>query len=88
MMETQREMYTAIINKMIQNYMAPKEEEEVFKEDKHGRSIRGGKKVDYSMFLSEKEFANDDKFEEYIAQMTEYRDSISSKSSNMSNAYQ
>jgi len=88
MTETQREMYTAIVNKMIQNYMAPNEEEEVLKEDKHGRSIRGGKKVDYSMFLSEKEFANDDKFEEYIAQMTEYRDSISSKSSNMSNAYQ
>jgi len=87
MTETQREMYTAIVNKMIQNFMAPKEEEEVLKEDKFGRSVRGKKPVDYSMFLSEKEFADDDKFEEYVAQMEEYKESISSKS-NECNAYQ
>merc|ERR1719319_1519802 len=72
---------------MIQNFMAPKEEKEVLKEDKFGRSVRGKKPVDYSMFLSEKEFADDDKFEEYVAQMEEYKESISSKS-NECNAYQ
>lgn len=66
--------------------MAPKEEETVFKEDKNGRSIRDKKAVDYSVFLNDKEFANDDKFEEYVAKMEEYRESLSNKS-NECNAY-
>merc|ERR1719186_1939688 len=86
MTETQREMYTAVVNKMIDSLMAPKEEEVQLKEDKNGRSIRDKKAVDYSMFLSDKEFANDDKFEEYVAQMEEYRESLSNKS-NECNAY-
>merc|ERR1719186_1632102 len=86
MTDTQREMYTAVVNKMIESLMAPKEEEVELKEDKNGRSIRDKKAVDYSMFLSDKEFANDDKFEEYVAQMEEYRESLSNKS-NECNAY-
>ena len=67
MTDTQKEMYTAIVERMIENLMKPQEEEAPLKEDAHGRAMRDKKPVDYSIFLDEKEYANsDDKFEEYV----------------------
>lgn len=64
----QEDMYRHIVEKTIENFLKTDEdnEEEVLPEK------RQKEKVDYSIFLDEKEFAaDDDKFEEHIAKLNE-----------------
>jgi len=71
--QRQKDLYRHIVEKTIEDFMANDEEKnnEVLPEKRRRQTI------DYSVFLDEKEFANnDDKFEEHIAKINEYTASI------------
>ena len=72
MTQTQEEMYRAIIEKTITD-LIPKsyEKDDVLPEKRHRTA------VDYSVFLDDREFGNsDDKFEEHLTKLQEYRESL------------
>jgi len=79
----QEEMYRHIVEKTISDFIDKdeKDKEEVLPEKRKRTD------VDYSIFLDEREFANsDDKFEEQMAKLQEYKDSLA-KASTTKSAY-
>merc|ERR1719430_2695980 len=82
--QRQKDMYRAIVEKTIEDFMASDEEKtpEILPEK------RRREHVDYSVFLDDKEYAaNDDRFEDHIAKINEYTSSINEKGWSNSSAY-
>jgi len=78
MTERQEEMYRAIVEKTIAELLAKDEDEkeEVLPEK------RKRVEIDYKIFLDDREFGNnDDKFEEHLNKLQEYRESLKNTSS-------
>jgi len=73
MTERQEEMYRNVVERTIDSYVDKDEEKKVeILPEKRKRTT-----VDYSAFLDEREFDNnDDKFEEHLVKLQEYRESL------------
>merc|ERR1712142_850174 len=72
MTQTQEEMYRAIVEKTIADFIPKSDEKDDVLPEKRHRTA-----VDYSVFLDDREFGNsDDKFEEHLTKLQEYRESL------------
>jgi len=72
MTQTQEEMYRAIVEKTITDLIPKSDEKDDVLPEKRHRTA-----VDYSVFLDDREFGNsDDKFEEHLTKLQEYRESL------------
>ena len=70
--QRQKDLYRHIVEKTIEDFLTTDEE----KGDEVLPEKRKKAHVDYSAFLDEREFADDDKFEEHIAKLNEYTERI------------
>ena len=70
----QAELYRAIVEKTLADLL--EKEDEDGKEEKELPTKRKRNNIDYSVFLDEKEFQNDEKFEEHLQKIQEAADSF------------
>ena len=74
----QRELYRAIVEKTLADLLQSDEEKD---EKKELPAKRKRTEIDYSVFLDEKEFKNDEKFEEHLQKLQEAAEAFSQPSS-------
>ena len=74
----QRELYRAIVEKTLADLLQSEEEKD---EKKELPAKRKRTEIDYSVFLDEKEFKNDEKFEEHLQKLQEAAEAFSQPSS-------
>ena len=74
----QRELYRAIVEKTLADLLQSEDEKD---EKKELPAKRKRTEIDYSVFLDEKEFKNDEKFEEHLQKLQEAAEAFSQPSS-------